>query len=186
MGGCVPRVANINFLRTISIHYQEKEFWEFIKGPPNVNLFSGHVHFPSFYSVRLINDLSPLWLICFFFSVVVVVFFLFFLSLNFFWRFKPLRAIRDSEENSLFTCASFAVRSRIKYSVIGSCFYQTRITKEKDIASFKAVSFKILETFEDYAQSSDKTKARELLPKVTNHFNFWRILFELLSHLKYI
>ena len=108
-----------------------------------------------------------------FFSVLLVfLFFISFLFLNFFCRFKPLRAIRDSEENSLFTCASFAVRSRIKYSVIGSCFYQTRITKEKDIASFKAVSFKILETFEDYAQSSDKTKASELLPKVTNHFNF--------------
>ena len=108
-----------------------------------------------------------------FFSVLLVfLFFISFLFLNFFCRFKPLRAIRDSEENSLFTCASFAVRSRIKYSVIGSCFYQTRITKEKDIASFKAVSFKILETFEDYAQSSDKTKAREPLPKVTNHFNF--------------
>ena len=105
--------------------------------------------------------------------------------LNFFWRFKPLRAIRDSEENSLFTCASFAVRSRTKYSVIGSGFNQTRITKDKDVISFKAVSFKILETFEEYAQSSHKTKAIELLPKVTNHSNFWRILFELLSHLKY-
>ena len=108
-----------------------------------------------------------------FFSVLLVfLFFISFLFLNFFCRFKPLRAIRDSEENSLFTCASFAVRSRIKYSVIGSCFYQTRITKEKDITSFKAVSFKMLETFEDYAQSSDKTKAGELLPKLMNHFNF--------------
>lgn len=110
-----------------------------------------------------------IYIYIFWFLLVVLLFYFF---LNFFCRFKPLRAIRDSEENSLFTCASFAVRSRIKYSVIGSGFNQTRITKEKDIISFKAVSFKILETFEDYAQSSDKTKARELLPKVTNHFNF--------------
>ena len=89
--------------------------------------------------------------IFFSFLLVLLLFFSFFF-LNFLCRFKPLRAIRDSEENSLFTCASFAVRSRIKYSVIGSCFYQTRITKEKDItSSFKAVSFKIPETFEDYA-----------------------------------
>ena len=107
-----------------------------------------------------------------FFSFLLVLLFISFFFLNFFCRFKPLRAIRDSEENSLFTCASFAVRSRTKYSVIGSGFNQTRITKEKDIISFKAVSFKMLETFEEYAQSSDKTKARELLPKVTNHFNF--------------
>ena len=121
-----------------------------------------------------------------FFSVLLVfLFFISFLFLNFFCRFKPLRAIRDSEENSLFTCASFAVRSRIKYSVIGSCFYQARITKEKDITSFKAVSFKILETFEEYAQSSDETKASKLLPKIMKHSNFLRILFELLSHLKY-
>ena len=107
-----------------------------------------------------------------FFSFLLVLLFISFFFLNFFCRFKPLRAIRDSEENSLFTCGSFAVRSRTKYSVIGSRFNQTRITKEKDIISFKAVSFKMLETFEEYAQSSDKTKARELLPKVTNHFNF--------------
>ena len=98
--------------------------------------------------------------------------FISFFFLNYFCRFKPLRAIRDSEENSLFTCASFAVRSRTKYSVIGSSFNQTRITKEKDIISFKAVSFKILKTFEDYAQSSDKTKASKLLPKITKHSNF--------------
>ena len=109
----------------------------------------------------------------FFSFLLVLLLFISFFFLNFLCRFKPLRAIRDSEENSLFTCASFAVRSRIKYSVIGSCFYQTRITKEKDItSSFKAVSFKIPETFEDYAQSSDKTKASKLLPKVRNHFNF--------------
>ena len=107
-----------------------------------------------------------------FFSFLLVLLFISFFFLNFFCRFKPLRAIRDSEENSLFTCASFAVRSRTKYSVIGSGFNQTRITKEKDIISFKAVSFKILETFEEYAQSSHKTKAIELLPKVTNHSNF--------------
>ena len=108
-----------------------------------------------------------------FFSVLLVfLFFISFLFLNFFCRFKPLRAIRDSEENSLFTCASFAVRSRIKYSVIGSGFNQTRITKEKDIISFKAVSFKTLETFEDYAQSSDKTKAREPFAKSHKPFQF--------------
>ena len=107
-----------------------------------------------------------------FFSFLLVLLFISFFFLNFFCRFKPLRAIRDSEENSLFTCGSFAVRSRTKYSVIGSGFNQTRITKEKDIISFKAVSFKILETFEEYAQSSHKTKAIELLPKVTNNSNF--------------
>lgn len=107
-----------------------------------------------------------------FFSFLLVLLFISFFFLNFFCRFKPLRAIRDSEENSLFTCASFAVRSRTKYSVIGSGFNQTRITKDKDVISFKAVSFKILETFEEYAQSSHKTKAIELLPKVTNHSNF--------------
>lgn len=108
----------------------------------------------------------------FFSFLLVFLFFISFFFLNVFCRFKPLRAIRDSEENSLFTCASFAVRSRTKYSVIGSGFNQTRITKDKDVISFKAVSFKILETFEEYAQSSHKTKAIELLPKVTNNSNF--------------
>lgn len=36
--------------------------------------------------------------------------------LTLFVRFKPLRAIRDTEENSLFTCASFAVSSLFRYS----------------------------------------------------------------------
>ena len=111
-------------------------------------------------------------LLVFFSFLLVLLLFISFFFLNFFCRFKPLRAIRDSEENSLFTCASFAVRSRTKYSVIGSGFNQTRITKDKDVISFKAVSFKILESFEEYAQSSHKTKAIELLPKVTNHSNF--------------
>ena len=101
-----------------------------------------------------------------FFSFLLVLLFISFFFLNFFCRFKPLRAIRDSEENSLFTCASFAVRSRTKYSVIGSGFNQTRITKEKDVIRFKAVSFKILETLEDYA------KPGEILPKITKHSNF--------------
>ena len=57
--------------------------------------------------------------------------------------------------------------------------------RKKKITSFKAVSFKLPETFEDYAQSSDKTKASELLPKSMKHSNFLQILFELLSHLKY-
>lgn len=36
--------------------------------------------------------------------------------LTLFVRFKPLRAIRDTEENSLFTSASFAVSSSFRYS----------------------------------------------------------------------
>ena len=67
----------------------------------------------------------------FFSFLLVFLFFISFFFLNFFCRFKPLRAIRDSEENSLFTCASFAVRSRTKYSVIGSGFNQTRLRKIK-------------------------------------------------------
>lgn len=105
---------------------------------------------------------------------MLLLLFISFFFLNFFCRFKPLRAIRDSEENSLFTCASFAVRSRKKYSVTGSGFNQTQITKEKDIIIFKAVSLKILETFADYAQSSDKTKSskKRLFAKSQEAFQF--------------